>query len=122
MEQETHDLKHVNFSTIEINLELLYRPKTRETQAVYEQIVHLVQKHLGDVSTDTVLDCTDEVIVLLKNDQLPLAKRKQELDMLLGLTPLNGDEFNQVVVWCQRLTDFEGQPPASSGKEDDRQV
>jgi len=29
------------------------------------------------------------------------------MDVLLGLTPLNSDEFNAVVVLCQKLTDFE---------------
>ena len=83
---------------MKFNQELVYRPKTKETQAVYEQIVYMVQKHLGDESTETVLDCTDEVITLLKNDTVSLTRRKEEMDVLFKLTPFNSDEFNSIVV------------------------
>ena len=46
----------------------MYRPKARETKAAYEQIVHMVQKHLGDFSIETIKDAVDDVLVCLKND------------------------------------------------------
>lgn len=32
----SHDLKHVNFAAIEVNQDLLYRPRTKENQFYYD--------------------------------------------------------------------------------------
>lgn len=108
-----NEKRTVNLGSLTVYQDLIYRPKTRETRAVYEQVVHLVQKHLGDVSTEVLLDCTDEILALLKNDELTLAQRRQELDSLLGVqaTKLSAESFNQVVVWSQLLTDYEESAP-----------
>ena len=71
------------------------------------------------MSTETVLDCCDEVITLLKSENLQIAKRKEQIDTLLGLSPLNADEFNQIVVWTQQLIDFE--PPSLVNRVDNQQ-
>lgn len=51
---------------IEIQEELVYRPKTRETRAYYEQMIMIVQRHLGDYSLDVIKGALDEIIAILK--------------------------------------------------------
>lgn len=96
-----------------LDQELLYRPKTRQTQSVYEQVVHLVQRLLGDVSTEAVLDCTDELIGLLKDEEMPLSRRRESLEKYLGLTSLKDDEFHSLVTLVGQLTDFEKVDPVN---------
>lgn len=33
---ETHSLEHVNFATLRVNQDLIYRPRTKETTVFYE--------------------------------------------------------------------------------------
>ena len=42
VEQETQTLKNVNFGMLEVNQDLNYRPQTRETKAIYDQIAHRI--------------------------------------------------------------------------------
>ena len=72
----------------------------------------MVQRHLGDLPIETIKDAVDEVLVLLKADSLNDRRRKQEIDRLLGLDKLADDEFNNLTVLAQQLTDY------SSAKED----
>lgn len=58
----------VNFSTLEVNQELNYQPSTRETRAAYEQILHIIRRHLGDCSLEVLKDTVDEVLLALKDD------------------------------------------------------
>ena len=72
----------------------------------------MVRGHLGDSSIETVKDAVDEVLAVLKDDSLNDKQRKVEIDGLLGLDKLTDDEFNNLTVLGQRLTDY------SSAKED----
>lgn len=47
-----------------------YRPKTRETQAAYETLLSIVQEKLGDYATDVIAGAADEVLGILKSDNL----------------------------------------------------
>ena len=58
----------------------MYKPKARETKAAYEQIVHMVQKHLGDFSIETIKDAVDDVLACLKNDNFSDIQRKTKID------------------------------------------
>ena len=69
-DDNTHDLKHVNFAALEVEQELLYRPRTKETQVHYDQLMHKVQRHLGDAAIETTRDALDEMLAILKEDNL----------------------------------------------------
>ena len=72
----------------------------------------MVQRHLGDFSIETVKDAVDEVLAVLKDDSRNDKQRRVEIDGLLGLDKLTDDEFNNLTVLSQQLTDY------ASAKED----
>ena len=52
------------------------------------------------------------MLAVLKNDSLNDKRRRDEIDGLFGLDKLADDEFNNLTVLAQQLTDY------SSAKED----
>jgi pre-mRNA-splicing helicase BRR2 len=75
---------------------MLYRPKTKETRLIYEQILALIQRHVGDLSTDDLKSATDEVLAVLKSEDLNDSQRKQEIEGIVDR--LSDENFNTLVV------------------------
>lgn len=63
----------------------MYRPKTKETRTVYESILSIVQKHMGDVSLEVLRGATDEVLAILKTDNITGGdiERKREIEAIV---------------------------------------
>ena len=51
-------------------------------------------------------DAVDEILAVLKDDNLNDRQRKAEIDALLGLEPLTDDEFNTMTVLASCLSDY----------------
>lgn len=81
-----------NVLTVQIEEELQYRPKSRETRAVYEQMLLIVQRHMGDNSLDVLKGALDEVVAILKADGVQDRDRKIEIESLLDR--IDEAEFN----------------------------
>ena len=91
-----------------------------------EPKLHMTQHKIGHSSIETMKDAVDEILAVLKDENLNDRQRKAEIDALLGLEPLTDDEFNTMTVLASCLTDYgiakdemqqKGQQQAS-GKED----
>lgn len=87
-----------NILRVQIQEDLVYRPKTKETRAVYEQFLGLVQRHMGDVSTSDLKSAGDEVLAILKTEEggLTDSLRKREIEGILDR--LSDETFNTLVV------------------------
>ena len=103
---ETHSLEHVNFAALQVEQELVYRPRTKETQVHYEQMMHMAQGKLGHAPIETMKAAVDEILAVLKADDLNDGQRKAEIDALLGIERLTDDEFNTMTVLASCLTDY----------------
>ena len=69
-----------------------------ETKVIYEQILHLVTRYLGDSSIETSKDAVDEVLAILKNEEMNDQERKADIDSILGgIVPLKEDEFSSLI-------------------------
>lgn len=68
---------------MDIQEDLVYRPKSKETQAIYEQMLALVQRHMGDCSLETLKDALDEVLAILKSTQNNQNARKAEIEAII---------------------------------------
>ena len=53
---------------VQIEEDLIYRPKTKDTKAIYEQLLALVQKKMGDCSLETIKGALDEILAILKSE------------------------------------------------------
>ena len=58
---------------------LMYQPKLRETKVIYQNIVQIVQRYLGDQPQSTIMGAVDEVLAVLKMDNLTDNERKVEI-------------------------------------------
>ena len=68
--------------------------------------MHLINRHLGDSTNETLKDDIDEILAVLKDDTLNDSQRKREIDALLGLEAFSDEEFNNLQVLAQCLTDY----------------
>lgn len=75
---------------------MLYKPKTKETRLIYEQILALIQRHMGDLSTEDLKSATDEVLAVLKSDNYNDSQRKQDIEGIID--KLTDENFNALVV------------------------
>lgn len=92
---------------------LVYRPKTKETRATYEQILSFIHKYLGEQPQDILRGAADEVLAVLKNDALKDIERKREIESVLAsLTP---ESFNQLVNLGKKITDYSTSTEGADG-------
>lgn len=75
--------------------ELVYRPRTRETQAAYEQMLSIVGKLMGDQPLDILKGALDEVIAILKQDMKD-GDRKSEIEAMVDR--VSEADFNTLTV------------------------
>lgn len=64
----------------------------------------LVQRHVGDVSTSDLKSATDEVLAILKTEELTDAERKREIEGVVDR--LSEESFNALTVLGQQLIDY----------------
>lgn len=83
---------------------VLYRPKTQETRQTYEVLLSFIQEALGDQPRDILCGAADEVLFVLKNDQLKEKEKKVETEHLLG--NLADERFALLVNLGKKITDF----------------
>lgn len=88
----------------EIHENLVYRPKQKETQIVYNQILNIVQRHIGDVPLDTLKAATDEVLAILKDDNAKDVERKMEIEGIID--KLDDHNFNQLTILAAKIIDY----------------
>ena len=68
--------------------------------------MHLINRHLGESTNETLKDAIDEILAVLKDDTLNDSQRKREIDALLGLEAFSDEKFNNIQVLAQCLTDY----------------
>lgn len=94
-----------NLLNVEIQEDLVYRPKTKETRLVYEAFLSLVQRHMGDVSLEILRGAADEVFSILKMDSINDATKRVEIEVILD--KMTDETFNQMMVMSQQLVDYD---------------
>lgn len=81
-----------------------YRPKTRETREAYEELLREMQILVGDQPQDILKGAVDEVLSVLKDDQLKdNVKHKQLQSIASGFSV---EKFHHVVGLGKRITDY----------------
>ena len=91
---------------------LLYYPKLRETRDVYETLLNMCQPLLGDQPDDVLKAAVDEILAILKAENVPENDRKRDLECLLG--PLSLEDFSKFFSLSKQLLDYQVQPDLPS--------
>ncbi|KDQ16775.1 hypothetical protein BOTBODRAFT_106485 [Botryobasidium botryosum FD-172 SS1] len=85
---------------------LTYRPRTAETREIYELILGIVHRSLGDQAQDIIRSAADTVLETLKTESLKDFDKKKDIESVIG--SLTGDTFSQLVNLSKKITDYTG--------------
>ena len=94
----------INFSK-NLSEDILYKPKTKDTQNVYDELLNLIQNYLKDQPSIFIESALDSVIAIVKTTKNEDEKKK-ELNEILG-KQINNDELNKLNVLCKDLVDYD---------------
>ncbi|CAB5191372.1 unnamed protein product [Rhizophagus irregularis] len=72
-----------------------YRPRTKETRETYELILAFVHQNLGDQAQDVIRSAADDILKILKNENLKDFDKKREIESFIGT--IAPDRFAQLV-------------------------
>merc|ERR1712127_1048482 len=72
-------------SVITAVVETIYQPKTRETKAANEVLLNFIQKEMGDQPHDVLRSCADEVLSVLKDEDLKQKEKQSQIARMLGV-------------------------------------
>ncbi|XP_051139813.1 DExH-box ATP-dependent RNA helicase DExH12-like [Andrographis paniculata] len=82
----------------------VYQPKTKETRAAYEAMLSVIQQQLGGQPLNIVSGAADEILAVLKNENLKNPDKKKEIEKLLN--PIPSNTFDQLVSIGRLITDY----------------
>ena len=89
---------------VEIGEDLLYKPKTKENRLRYEQLLGMIHQALGDEPQDVLRSVTDEVLAILKMDNIRDTDKKTETEALLG--PVTAENFSTMLNIAKSINDY----------------
>jgi pre-mRNA-splicing helicase BRR2 len=82
-----------------------YRPKTKETQIAYENLLNFIKQFVGDQSESVIMSAADEVLTILKNEEMKPADRQKEVELLLK-AQMSPEVFADLIKISKAITDF----------------
>lgn len=85
---------------------LSYIPKTNETRSIYEQLLSLTQTYFGDCPDDILKEALDQVLAILKLEQVQESDKKLEIEAILGKVP--EEIFTKLFALSKLLVDYTG--------------
>ena len=94
-----------------------YRPKTRDSRAAYEEILSTIQTSLGDQPQDILRGAAEEIISLLKDENLRDPDRIKEIEKIIP--KISTDKISKLFNLGKRITDFHSGGGADKADEDD---
>ncbi|XP_027106928.1 DExH-box ATP-dependent RNA helicase DExH12-like [Coffea arabica] len=83
----------------------VYQPKTKETRAAYEALLSAIQQQLGGQPLNIVSGAADEILAVLKNENLKNPDKKKEIEKLLN--PIPSQVFDNLVSIGRLITDYQ---------------
>lgn len=89
----------------DIHEDVIYRPRQKETRQVYNQILNIVQSNFSDVPLDTLKAAVDEVLAILKTDNMKDVDRKNEIEGIID--KLTDQTFNTLTILAAKITDYD---------------
>uniref|UniRef100_A0A7S0D2D4 RNA helicase n=1 Tax=Amorphochlora amoebiformis TaxID=1561963 RepID=A0A7S0D2D4_9EUKA len=108
-------------NVLNADVDAVYRPQTRDTKQAYEALLSLIQHAMGDKPHDVLQSAADEVLAIMKEDNVKLKVQKQELKKLLGISHKFDDErFGRFINVTKKITDYSAQLETREEKVEDK--
>nr|GLL37108.1 DExH-box ATP-dependent RNA helicase DExH12-like [Ipomoea trifida] len=83
----------------------VYQPKTNETRAAYGAMLCVIQQQLGGQPLNIVNGAVDEILGILKNENIKNPDKKKEIEKFLD--PIPSNIFDELVSLGKRITDYQ---------------
>lgn len=83
-----------------------YIPTTEVSRRAFEALLALVSAKLGDQPRDLLRSAASEAIATMKDEQYTHEKKREKLAEALGIK-LSSEEFANITLYTDRMTDFE---------------
>ncbi|KAL7418739.1 Pre-mRNA-splicing helicase BRR2 [Cryptotrichosporon argae] len=99
---------------------LRYRPRTLETREVYELVLGLVHRALGDQTQDVVRSAADAILETLKDDDMKEFDKRKEVESVIGA--VSEDVWAQLVSLAKKITDYADEDEGPTVDERERAV
>lgn len=106
----------IGASVLEVGVDAVYQPKTKETRAAYEALLGFIQQQFGDQPQDILRGAADEVLAVMNNDELKAPAKQKEVEGLLNAMP--EAKYTQLAAICRLITDFGQDSKAVATGED----
>lgn len=100
-----------------------YRPKTKDSKQAFDFLVSLVHSLMGaDQPQSVTLTAADEILQILKREDVKDLDRKAVIDQLIGT--IDTDNFMQLVNLGKRITDYstDGAQPSEAIEGEDEET
>lgn len=92
-------------SVLSLADEGVYKPRTKETLAAYENLLSVIQQQFGGQPQDVLAGAADEVLSVLKNEKIKNPDKKKEIEKLLN--SISNQLFDQLVSLGRLITDYQ---------------
>eukprot|EP01107_Rhizomastix_libera_P003769 TRINITY_DN1648_c0_g2_i1.p2 TRINITY_DN1648_c0_g2~~TRINITY_DN1648_c0_g2_i1.p2 ORF type:complete len:2183 (-),score=603.76 TRINITY_DN1648_c0_g2_i1:51-6599(-) len=81
-----------------------YTPKTKQTKAVFDNLLGFIQTNLGDQPQEFIRSAADEVLSVIFNEKLTAPQKKKELSAVFD--SLSEEKFAELTQLCLKITDY----------------
>jgi hypothetical protein len=98
--QSTGMFHSYNYPFIDVQTKI-----SKEQRFIYNQMLMIVQRHMAEVSIDTLKEVTNEVLAILKADNIKDVERKKEIEVFLD--KLTDQRFNELTVLASKISNVE---------------
>eukprot|EP01114_Cavostelium_apophysatum_P007654 TRINITY_DN197_c0_g1_i3.p1 TRINITY_DN197_c0_g1~~TRINITY_DN197_c0_g1_i3.p1 ORF type:complete len:2134 (+),score=829.11 TRINITY_DN197_c0_g1_i3:506-6907(+) len=92
-----------------------YKPKTKETRIAYEHLLNFVQSYLGDQPQDIIRGAAEEILAILKNDNMRAPDKKKDVEQLLAT--MTEARFTDLSDIGRSITDFTEETTETGNEE-----
>jgi pre-mRNA-splicing helicase BRR2 len=92
-----------------------YHPKTRDTRLAYESLLNFVRQKLGDQQQNVIMSCADEVLAILKDEEINPKQKQQLLASPELLGSVDVDQMSSLYKIATAITDYDDEAGDADG-------
>ncbi|KAJ2592446.1 Pre-mRNA splicing [Coemansia sp. RSA 1722] len=85
--------------------DVVYRPRTRETRVVWDMMLALGKKFVGDQTPEVLVSAVDEVLGVMKNEETRDVEKKKLVEGVFG-AKVPETEFSRMMQLAKQITDY----------------
>ncbi|SOV21187.1 pre-mRNA-splicing helicase BRR2, putative [Plasmodium sp. DRC-Itaito] len=103
-------IRHKEKSVLNVNIEdiFLYKPSTKHTEEIYTKLMSKIRYLLGDNTGDIINSACNEILYILKNEELNNEEKKKQVESQLEIN-ISDEVFIEINNLSKEIYDFNKQ-------------